>query len=366
MSLPHEETQDARPSAAPARAGKAPTSAIDDLRRIAAEAGLDPTTELWNEALELAQEGHYGQAQSRLHVLLGLAPGDGEAHLLLAKVLIAGQQWRRALASLDDATAAGVVVPDDLRNVVLRNLGAEETGTEPSIAREARENAELSKLRTEVKRLRSENAALQGRVGAAVQEARFWSYGTSGFAGLVFLFVIWQIFSAPAAAPAVVAADAAATPGAAAVPAVAATGAESPAQTSADPASPRNGSLAEQAGQALLAAGILEGAELKVSVRGTSAQLSGTATNFTQLKKAAEVVSKVAGITAVGKEGVVVLSKRDGTTHVVASGDVLSSIAARYYGASSKSDLIVQANPQLGPKGTLQVGMSLQIPPLKD
>jgi LysM repeat protein len=141
---------------------------------------------------------------------------------------------------------------------------------------------------------------------------------------------------------------------------------ESPAQTSADPASPRNGSLAEQAGQALLAAGILEGAELKVSVRGTSAQLSGTATNFTQLKKAAEVVSKVAGITAVGKEGVVILSKRDGTTHVVASGDVLSSIAARYYGASSKSDLIVQANPALGPKGVLRVGMTLQIPPLKE
>jgi nucleoid-associated protein YgaU len=365
MSLPHEETQDARPQAAPARAGKAPTSAIDDLRRVAAEAGLDPTTELWNEALELAQEGHYGQAQSRLHVLLGLAPGDGEAHLLLAKVLIAGQQWRRALASLDDATAAGVVVPDDLRNVVLRNLGAEETGTEPSIAREARENAELSKLRTEVKRLRSENAALQGRVGAAVQEARFWSYGTSGFAGLVFLFVIWQIFSAPAAAPALIAAEAA--PGAVpAAAAVATSGAESPAQTSADPASPRNGSLAEQAGQALLAAGILEGAELKVSVRGTSAQLSGTATNFAQLKKAAEVVSKVPGITAVGKEGVVVLSKRDGTTHVVAQGDVLSSIASRYYGASSKSDLIVQANPQLGPKGMLKVGMSLTIPPLKD
>ena len=49
-----------------------------------------------------AAGGVVPQARERLAILLALAPEDGEARLLLAKVQVAAQKWREALAALDD------------------------------------------------------------------------------------------------------------------------------------------------------------------------------------------------------------------------------------------------------------------------
>jgi TolA-binding protein len=344
--------------AARGSASSSETSALHSLREAAFNAGLDPVAELYNEALELAQEGHYGQAQQRLNVLLGIAPADGEGHLLLAKVLVAGQQWRRALQALDEASQCGTGVPEELRAAVLRNLHADEEGAdEQSASRQAREQGEITRLRSEARRLRGENAQLVSRAAALEKETTRWAWVATGTSTVAIAFVLARMLWAPAAPtelPAPAATADAATP---AAPAAAAT---------ADPASPRNGSLAEQAGAALMSAGVMEGAQLEVTVRGAKAQLSGYAPTYAQVKKAAGVVGKVPGVESVGTEGVIVLAVRDGTKHTVRPGENLGQIAFDHYGKSSLHDKVLAANPALGDARNLKVGMELVIPPIRE
>jgi nucleoid-associated protein YgaU len=345
-----------------ARATSSPSdgSVLQAIRLAAMSTGIDPIAELYNEALELAQDGHYGQAQARLQVLLGLAPSDGESHLLLAKVLVAGQQWRRAIGALDEAAACGTAVPEELRAAILRNLSADEDSAEEQRkSRVAREQGEITRLRTETRRLRSENATFAARNAALEKEAARWAWIATGTSTVAILFILARMaFGGAAADPAVAAADPAAVPGAA-DPAVSA-------NTSGDPASPRNGSLAEQAGAALMAAGVLDGAQLEVTVRGATAQLSGYSPTFAQLKKAQKVVEEVPGVEKVGIDGVIVLAKRDGARHIVKGGETLGGIAYAYYGKSSLHPQIVAANASLGATPQLKVGMELTIPPVRD
>ena len=87
------------------------------LREAAEMAGLDPIAQLYNEALRYGREGHLRLARERLQVLLCMAPDDGEARLMLARVHVAGQRWSDALAALDEAQSCGVDVPMSLRRV---------------------------------------------------------------------------------------------------------------------------------------------------------------------------------------------------------------------------------------------------------
>jgi LysM repeat protein len=53
-----------------------------------------------------------------------------------------------------------------------------------------------------------------------------------------------------------------------------------------------------------------------------------------------------------------------GQSYTVQSGDTLSSIAERFYGSASQTDVIFQANrDQMSSPGSLSVGMVLRIPP---
>src|SRR5690606_20777515 len=141
-----------------------PGGVVRALRQAAESTGLDAPAELYNEALRYATHGHLRQARERLGVLLALAPEDGEARLLLAKVHVAGQRWRDALAALDEAAAYGEPVPLALRQAVEENLSADEAfEDEHRAARSAREQGEIKALRQEARRLRSENAQLVGR-----------------------------------------------------------------------------------------------------------------------------------------------------------------------------------------------------------
>jgi hypothetical protein len=345
--------------AARGSASSSETSALHSLREAAFNAGLDPVAELYNEALELAQEGHYGQAQQRLNVLLGIAPADGEGHLLLAKVLVAGQQWRRALQALDEASQCGTGVPEELRAAVLRNLHADEEGAdEQSASRQAREQGEITRLRSEARRLRGENAQLVSRAAALEKETTRWAWVATGTSTVAIAFVLARMLWAPAAPTELPVARRHGRRGRLLRrPAAAAT---------ADPASPRNGSLAEQAGAALMSAGVMEGAQLEVTVRGAKAQLSGYAPTYAQVKKAAGVVGKVPGVESVGTEGVIVLAVRDGTKHTVRPGENLGQIAFDHYGKSSLHDKVLAANPALGDARNLKVGMELVIPPIRE
>lgn len=333
------------------------SSVLTQIRDVVWQSGIDSVAELYNEALELARDGHYGHAQTRLNALLALAPNDGEAHLLLAKVLVAGQQWRRAMTSLDDAAVCGTAVPEELRSAIVRNLNADEESAEVQRqAVAAREQAEVVKLRSEAKRLRADAASQEIRIGELEAEAKRWGWVATGTSALAILLVLARIVSA-LSAPAV---SAAAPPAPVAAPVV--EGAPAP----IDPASPRNGGLAEQAAEALKAAGVLDGAEIVVTVRGSTAQLSGYAPIYAQAKKAQDVVKAVPGIESVGIDGLVIKARRDGTTHVVKGGETLGQISLEHYGRSSLHTRITEANPELGANGQLKVGMTLKIPAVKD
>jgi LysM repeat protein len=333
-------------------------SVLQSLRQMASQSGIDPIAELYNEALELAHEGHYGEAQGRLHVLLALAPSDGESHLLLAKVYVAGQQWRRALASLDEAVQCGAVLPEGLRDGVVRHLNSDDEQAEAErAARSVREQGEIRKLRSETRALRGDNANLTARNRALEAETTRWAW-ISTFTSLVAIAFLIGHMLFDTAPPAAVVADV--TPLVEGEAAVAANADG----TQGD--SPRNLSVAELAGEALTNSGVLEGAELEVVVRTTKAQLSGKVRTHEQLLKAAEIVAGVEGIKEVGTNGVIVLAVRDGATHTVKSGDTLGAIAYQYYGKSSLHTKIVEANPSLGPKANLKVGASLVLPPVRD
>ena len=75
------------------------------LREAAEMSGLDPVSELYNEALRYASEGHLRLARERLQMLLCMKPDDGESRLMLAKIFVAGQRWQDAIAALDEAAS---------------------------------------------------------------------------------------------------------------------------------------------------------------------------------------------------------------------------------------------------------------------
>lgn len=95
--------------------------AIDQIAKTLENAGVDATTLLYDEALSLAKQGLLGAARDRLRMLLCLDPEDGDAHLLLAKVFIAQQNWCEAR----DQLAATLQVPPYLQNQVNIGLAAE-------------------------------------------------------------------------------------------------------------------------------------------------------------------------------------------------------------------------------------------------
>jgi LysM repeat protein len=335
-------------------------SVIKAIRQAVTQSGIDPLAELYNEALELAHEGHYGDAQSRLHVLLGLAPNDGDAHLLLAKIFVAGQLWRRALTAIDQAAACGAHVSEPLRTRVVTHLHADDRDSESERqARAAREQGEIRKLRSEARALRSDNAHLVTCNRALERETTRWAWISTSTSLVAIAFLAAQVFfTSGTPAPTTLAE----VPTSDQLPVV--DQGVTPPPTLGD--SPRNGSLATLAGEALMTAGVLEGAELEVVVRTTTAQLSGTVRTHAQMLKAVNVVSAVNGIEKVGNGGVIILARRDGTTHVVQSGDTLGQIAFNYYGKSGLHKVIIEANPSLGGKANLRVGQTLVMPAVRD
>ena len=165
------------------------------LREAAEKSGIDPVAELFNEALGYAQEGHLRLARERLQVLLCMAPDDGEARLMLARVHVAGQRWTDALAALDEARNCGVSVPKPLRRAVEDRLRAHRAGEEEQRAAvSARNQGEVMALRHESRRFRSENAELTSRVAQLEREVRKWAWATLGVSVIAISFVLGSLY----------------------------------------------------------------------------------------------------------------------------------------------------------------------------
>jgi hypothetical protein len=158
------------------------------------EAGIEAAPQLYEEALELARSGLLGAARDRLRMLLCLDPENGDARLLLAKVFVGQQRWADALSQLDAARTLGVQVPSSLQAKVEAGLETERNASELSAQRAAtREQAELKALRSEARRLRTDNTRLARERKQLRGRANIWSASTAGLAGLsvVLLTFLW-------------------------------------------------------------------------------------------------------------------------------------------------------------------------------
>lgn len=338
-------------------------SMLKTLIKLTEQNRLDVGSELYNEALDLANMSDLTGARLRLQVLLGLYPSDGDAHLLLARVHSAASQWRLALVDIQAAEACGTVVPDKLKATVERAVQAESSWHEDHSAKEDRENGELKKLRSELRRLRTENTQLSSKARDTEKESARWAWVAAGTSVIASLFIVGRLVIGGADVdPTPVPTAPAAAIGGSEASVVAAPEAPAPAKPAGSLGSIRNEDLAKVANDALAAAGAADG--LKVVVRGTSATITGSAKNNKQLQTALRAVQGTAGVDKVSADSVINLAMRDGATHVVASGDTLSKIAVEYYGSASLHDKILAANPELGPKGNLHVGGSIRIPPV--
>lgn len=333
----------------------APGSAPRALRQAAESAGLDPVAELYNEALHFSSEGQFKEARERLAILVGLAPEDGEARLLLAKVHVAGQRWTDALAALDEAEACGQQVAPALRASVEEHLRADRAMEEAQRAQRAtRDQGDVKANRQEVRRLRSDNAQLTGRVNELERDTRKWAGATVVISSLFIVFLLGNLLFgggsselAPEGEPV---ADAAVDGGVAAPPV-------------ADPAAP----AAPETVADRVFATLQATADLNQLTVGATADggivLSGTVPTARSLRSARDLVGRVQGVTSVTTDEVEILARTRGTTYTVANGDTLGGISQAHYGSAGLSERILAANSRtLKDARSLRIGQELVIP----
>lgn len=315
---------------------------------------------LYNDALQHATENNFKLAWERLQMLLCMAPDDGEARLLLARVFAAAQRWRDALTALDEAANCGQKIPIELREMVEKQVAALHADSEEQRASlVARERGEIKALRAEARRLRSESAMMSTTVQQLERETKKWAWTTAGVSTLAIGFILANLLFGGSSAPrSTISVETEAPTPVAAAPAAVQQG-EEPA------AAPVVGnddvSIAGRAAGALAEAADLEGTQLEVVVDGGKAQLVGQVLSARQRGKAKRIVSGVEGITQVGTDRVEVLARTRGTVHTVQAGETLSHIAMRYYGSVALTRQIQRANPK---HRTLHIGDQLKIPPV--
>lgn len=319
----------------------APQGAQPATERIAAtlrSAGIDAPNSLYDEALAFARDGHLGQAHARLQMLVCLDPDDAEALLLMAKVHAAQGRPAEALARLDGAVAAGGLAPAGFRDQLEGAIRAERAREEEHRARiAAREQGEIRSLRNETRTLRSETVRLETEVGQARERERTWKYAALGVSVVGTLVIgLLALFGGPSSGDDVAAAPAtavAAVDGAVVPPAV-------DGAATVDGATP----------PAAVPSGSLPTAKIEKPPAAVVAPKPDA-----PKAEAPKVDAQKADAKADKKGGPRV--------HVVAKGDTLYKLAARYYGDSSRWEDIQKANKATLKKGIdLTLGQEIKIP----
>lgn len=260
--------------------------------------GVDASSDLYDEAVVLARQGHLGRARDRLRMLLCLDPHDAAAHLLLAKVFGSQQRWSDAIKELDAAQSCGVRVDPTLRG----RFEAARDASRDDVARSERINArtagEVKALREEARRLRAENTRLERVAKEETDKARLWMSATT-VAAFIGLFGLGMTLAfggedSPTAEPLAEVPEATA-------PTVA-----------SDPAS--------------------AGADAALAVRPAAPQVAAPP------------------------------ASNGSRTYTVRSGDSLAGISGKVYGTEARWKELQDANPQLGGGIALQPGMELVVP----
>jgi hypothetical protein len=306
--------------------GDAPSAIAATLRA----AGIDAPCSLYNEAIELARQGHLGQAVARLQMLLCLDPDDADALLLLAKVHAGQGRPQEALGRLDAAVAAGAVAPVGFRDSLEAAIRVERTRDEENRIRVAsREQGEMKALRAEARQLRSETIRLETELNESREGVRWWKFAAAG-AGVLGAFVILGLLVRGTG------------------------GSDAPTQVTAADALPT--AVADAAPNAGLPAEIDGAAFVKPGDDGAVAPVVPAAKGDGAAAKAVEpapVKADAAPAAAPLDATATVGGKR---IHVVGRDDTLYKLANRYYGDSSKWTKIRDAN-----KATLKGGIALSL-----
>lgn len=356
--------------------------ALQTIRDALHQQGLPGDRALFNQASQALKEGHTDTALRYVEVLLGLYPQDGQAWLLRSRVHAELQQWSEALRALDLAEQLGQPPNPPLREHLQQRAHAGAAGA-PGVSDK------------EVARLKAEHRHMRAQIQTYVTENRLLKRDTSRWAitsGLMVIAILvltvvqlrmlndhrdpsesaapeavadLQGPVTPAPTPATRGQEPTERPGAvpAERPAAPPTPRPSDPPTDDAPAPIRDPSLGELASRALSDADADHGGQLRVTVRGSSATLTGKVDHHQRRRRAIDTLLAMPQIDKVDDAGVINLAQRDGTTYTVAAGDSLSKIAYKHYGDQSLSKHILDANPQLGGRINLQIGDQLQIPP---
>lgn len=316
--------------------GDGESGAVRDISAILNDSGLDASTRLYNEALQLAQEGHLGRSRDRLRMLLCLNPEDGQGHMLLAKIFASQKRWQEAIAELDAAAACGQKLPagmkasfEQSRNAILQDNRAEQIAD--------RIGAEVRALRDETRRLRVEKSRLERTNREMERRVQVWTIGTIFSTTLALAAVGMLMFGGGSeetqVTETVLAAD----------PIYAEHGVETNTlhEVVADP-------IVEAPAPAVIA----EPAPVEVAPVVVEPPPAETVTP--EAIQNVEIIST----TEVTNTGV--------RTYTVVSGDNLSGIARKMYGKSSLWREILAANQELlGGNVALSIGMELTIPAIE-
>lgn len=319
-----------------------PSDAQPATERIAAtlkSAGIDAPNSLYDEALAYARDGHLGQAQARLQMLLCLDPDDADALLLMAKVHAAQGRPSEALGRLDAAMAAGGLPPAGFRDHLEAAIRAERAREEEHRARiAAREQGEIKSLRNETRTLRSEQVRLETEVTESRLRERNWKYaalGTSVLATLVILLL------------------------------VATRGTKGPEAAETEAAPVADASAGAATAGIETSGGVTGGSRPIAVVERPPAATAGASSGAVEVAPAA-VASKPPTVESAPKPAAKVETAPKaaaGKVHVVASGDTLAKLAGAYYGDESRWTEIRDANKSVLKGGiALSIGMKLRIP----
>jgi len=172
--------------------GNGESGAVREIADTLRTAGIDTTTRLYDEALQLAREGHLGRSRDRLRMLLCLDPDDGHAHLLLAKIFACQKRWQEAIAELDAAAACGVRLPPAMKSSFESARDAvsqDNRGDQVS----ARITAEVRALREEARRLRVDRTRLERTNREMVRKNQIWMMSTGGTGVLALLLLLFGL-----------------------------------------------------------------------------------------------------------------------------------------------------------------------------
>jgi nucleoid-associated protein YgaU len=288
-----------------------------------------------------------------------MKPDDGESRLMLAKVFVAGQKWKDAIAALDEAQSCGQIIPMPLRRAVEDHLRADQAAAdEHRDATRAREQGEIKALRQEARRLRSENAQLIGRGSELEREAKRWAWTTAGVSAFASLFLFASILFGGSEAPEADTLSPDGTPAVAEV--VEEAGADAPEQATPETDNSAT-ALATRAANALANTASLDGTALEVEVSGSSAKVAGSVTSHRQRRTAEDVLNGISGISSVDASSVVLTARTKGATHEIKRGDTLSHVAYEYYGERGMTKNILKANRGLK-ASNMQIGQLVKIP----